>query len=82
MYFSIREIETRLQSAVARQDAPHFEALKIFEPRRVPVILRGEYGEINKFEKMKRQFVEIATALIFFVSFSIKGKSNPSGAFK
>ena len=48
--------------AVARQVSHHVEALKIFEPRRVPVVLRGEYGEINKFEKMKRRFVEIATA--------------------
>ena len=76
------QIETILPTAVARQDAPHVEVFKIFEPRRVPVILRGEYGEINKFEKLKQRFVEIATALIFFVSFSIKGKSDPSGAFE
>ncbi len=82
---------TILPRAVARQVSHHVEAIKIFEPRRVPVVLRGEYGEINKYKKTKRRFVRIATDLIFFVNFSIKRKSdqressevgNPSGAFK
>gem|GEM_PF-2171204 len=40
-----------------------------------------ERSEMKNIFRMKRQFVGFVSGLIFFVSFSIKRKSDPNGAF-
>ena len=53
---------------------PIFVAINLFEPKWVPVVLRGEQDEINKYFMMKCPFVGFASDLIFLVTFSIQEK--------
>jgi len=64
----------------AWQDAPHTRSNQ-YNRTEVSHTNVCEQSEIDNLFMMKRQFVGFASGLIFFVSFSIKRKSDPSGAF-